>query len=95
MVAEEVVLSLSGGPPWGFRLQGGAEHHRPLQVAKVRLCVSVDVLEMKEMKVTVHEGKKTKCLWLKERQEEQLLVVVSYFLVWWSHTVILSFMIEL
>ena len=54
MVAEEVVLSLSGGPPWGFRLQGGAEHHRPLQVAKVRLCVSVDVLEMKEMKVTVH-----------------------------------------
>ncbi|XP_071763920.1 synaptopodin 2-like protein [Centroberyx gerrardi] len=36
MVAEEVVVSLSGGAPWGFRLQGGAEHHKPLQVAKVR-----------------------------------------------------------
>ncbi|XP_061826874.2 synaptopodin 2-like protein [Nerophis lumbriciformis] len=36
MVAEEVLITLSGGAPWGFRLQGGAEHHRPLQVAKVR-----------------------------------------------------------
>ncbi|KAM3859492.1 synaptopodin 2-like protein [Diretmus argenteus] len=36
MVAEEAVVSLSGGAPWGFRLQGGAEHHKPLQVAKVR-----------------------------------------------------------
>ena len=37
MVAEEVVITLSGGAPWGFRLQGGVEHHKPLQVAKVRL----------------------------------------------------------
>ncbi|CAL9687809.1 unnamed protein product [Knipowitschia caucasica] len=36
MVAEEVIISLSGGAPWGFRLQGGAEHQKPLQVAKVR-----------------------------------------------------------
>ncbi|XP_061693722.1 synaptopodin 2-like protein [Syngnathoides biaculeatus] len=36
MVAEEVLITLSGGAPWGFRLQGGAEHHKPLQVAKVR-----------------------------------------------------------
>ncbi|XP_028332672.1 synaptopodin 2-like protein [Gouania willdenowi] len=36
MVAEELVVSLSGGAPWGFRLQGGAELHKPLQVAKVR-----------------------------------------------------------
>jgi len=36
MVAEEVVVTLSGGAPWGFRLQGGAEHQNPLQVAKVR-----------------------------------------------------------
>lgn len=36
MVAEEVVITLSGGAPWGFRLQGGVEQHKPLQVAKVR-----------------------------------------------------------
>ncbi len=36
MVAEQVVVTLSGGAPWGFRLQGGAEHQKPLQVAKVR-----------------------------------------------------------
>lgn len=36
MVAEEIVVSLSGGAPWGFRLQGGAEQQKPLQVAKVR-----------------------------------------------------------
>ncbi|XP_019963562.2 synaptopodin 2-like protein [Paralichthys olivaceus] len=36
MVAEEIVVSLSGGAPWGFRLQGGAEQENPLQVAKVR-----------------------------------------------------------
>lgn len=35
MVAEEVVITLSGGAPWGFRLQGGVEHQKPLQVAKV------------------------------------------------------------
>ncbi|XP_072296355.1 synaptopodin 2-like protein [Eucyclogobius newberryi] len=34
--AEEVVVSLCGGAPWGFRLQGGAEQQKPLQVAKVR-----------------------------------------------------------
>lgn len=37
MVAEEVIITLSGGAPWGFRLQGGVEHQKPLQVAKVRL----------------------------------------------------------
>ncbi|XP_043111863.1 synaptopodin 2-like protein isoform X2 [Puntigrus tetrazona] len=36
MVAEEVIITLSGGAPWGFRLQGGIEHQKPLQVAKVR-----------------------------------------------------------
>uniref|UniRef100_A0A8C1U0T2 Synaptopodin 2-like protein n=1 Tax=Cyprinus carpio TaxID=7962 RepID=A0A8C1U0T2_CYPCA len=36
MVAEEVIIALSGGAPWGFRLQGGIEHQKPLQVAKVR-----------------------------------------------------------
>ncbi|KAI7805343.1 synaptopodin 2-like protein isoform X1 [Triplophysa rosa] len=36
MVAEEVIITLSGGAPWGFRLQGGLEHQKPLQVAKVR-----------------------------------------------------------
>lgn len=35
MVAEEIEVSLTGGAPWGFRLQGGAEQHKPLQVAKV------------------------------------------------------------
>ena len=35
MVAEEVMITLSGGAPWGFRLQGGSEHQKPLQVAKV------------------------------------------------------------
>lgn len=37
MVAEEVIITLSGGAPWGFRLQGGLEHQKPLQVAKVWL----------------------------------------------------------
>ncbi|XP_040035195.2 synaptopodin 2-like protein [Gasterosteus aculeatus] len=36
MVAEEAVVTLSGGAPWGFRLQGGVEHQKALQVAKVR-----------------------------------------------------------
>ncbi|MCI4384566.1 hypothetical protein PGIGA_G00040130 [Pangasianodon gigas] len=36
MVAEEVVVTLSGGAPWGFRLQGGIEQKQPLQVSKVR-----------------------------------------------------------
>ncbi|XP_066475438.1 synaptopodin 2-like protein [Tiliqua scincoides] len=33
---EEVVVTLSGGAPWGFRLQGGSEQKRPLQVSKIR-----------------------------------------------------------
>nr|XP_056704231.1 synaptopodin 2-like protein [Euleptes europaea] len=33
---EEVVVTLSGGAPWGFRLQGGLEQKRPLQVSKIR-----------------------------------------------------------
>ena len=33
---EEVLVTLSGGAPWGFRLQGGAEQWKPLQVSKVR-----------------------------------------------------------
>ncbi|KAK9541310.1 hypothetical protein VZT92_001365 [Zoarces viviparus] len=36
MVVEEAIITLSGGAPWGFRLQGGVEHQKPLQVAKVR-----------------------------------------------------------
>lgn len=36
MVAEEIVVSLSGGAPWGFRLQGGAEQQKPLLVSKVQ-----------------------------------------------------------
>lgn len=32
---EEVLVTLSGGGPWGFRLQGGSEQDRPLQVSKV------------------------------------------------------------
>ncbi|GAA6075942.1 synaptopodin 2-like protein, partial [Tachysurus ichikawai] len=34
MVAEEVMVTLSGGAPWGFRLQGGVEQKQPLQVSK-------------------------------------------------------------
>nr|XP_006135970.1 synaptopodin 2-like protein [Pelodiscus sinensis] len=33
---DEVLVTLSGGPPWGFRLQGGSEQKRPLQVSKIR-----------------------------------------------------------
>uniref|UniRef100_A0A7M4FSL7 Synaptopodin 2-like protein n=1 Tax=Crocodylus porosus TaxID=8502 RepID=A0A7M4FSL7_CROPO len=33
---EEVFVTLSGGAPWGFRLQGGSEQKRPLQVSKIR-----------------------------------------------------------
>lgn len=52
MVAEEVIIILSGGAPWGFRLQGGVEHQKPLQVAKVR-------------RVTQHFGQK-KISWFAE-----------------------------
>lgn len=30
-----VCISMTGGAPWGFRLQGGKEQQQPLQVAKV------------------------------------------------------------
>ncbi|XP_019357972.1 PREDICTED: synaptopodin 2-like protein [Gavialis gangeticus] len=33
---EEVLVTLTGGAPWGFRLQGGSEQKRPLQVSKIR-----------------------------------------------------------
>jgi hypothetical protein len=33
---EEVQVTLAGGAPWGFRLQGGTEQRKPLQVSKVR-----------------------------------------------------------
>ncbi|XP_035882676.1 synaptopodin 2-like protein isoform X4 [Phyllostomus discolor] len=36
MGAEEVLVTLSGGAPWGFRLQGGSEQRKPLQVSKIR-----------------------------------------------------------
>ncbi|KAM5237319.1 synaptopodin 2-like protein isoform 2-T2 [Ctenodactylus gundi] len=31
---EEVLVTLSGGAPWGFRLQGGAEQRKPLQIRR-------------------------------------------------------------
>ncbi|CAM4559825.1 unnamed protein product [Caretta caretta] len=31
-----ICISMSGGAPWGFRLQGGKEQKQPLQIAKVR-----------------------------------------------------------
>ncbi|KFU91965.1 Synaptopodin 2-like [Chaetura pelagica] len=33
---EEMLITLSGGAPWGFRLHGGSEQKRPLQVSKIR-----------------------------------------------------------
>lgn len=30
-----ICISMTGGAPWGFRLQGGKEQKQPLQVAKV------------------------------------------------------------
>jgi hypothetical protein len=30
-----ICISMTGGAPWGFRLQGGKEEQQPLQVAKV------------------------------------------------------------
>ncbi|XP_069782700.1 synaptopodin-2-like [Narcine bancroftii] len=35
-IADYVCITIDGGPPWGFRLQGGKEHKEPLQVSKVR-----------------------------------------------------------
>ncbi|XP_076789327.1 synaptopodin-2 isoform X2 [Arvicanthis niloticus] len=31
-----ICISMTGGAPWGFRLQGGKEEKQPLQVAKIR-----------------------------------------------------------
>ncbi|XP_067418540.1 synaptopodin-2 [Emydura macquarii macquarii] len=31
-----ICITMSGGAPWGFRLQGGKEHKQPLQITKVR-----------------------------------------------------------
>ncbi|XP_006259720.2 synaptopodin-2 isoform X1 [Alligator mississippiensis] len=31
-----ICITMSGGAPWGFRLQGGKEQKQPLQIAKVR-----------------------------------------------------------
>lgn len=41
---EEVTVTLSGGAPWGFRLQGGSEQKRPLQVSKVGKDLSTAVI---------------------------------------------------
>ncbi|XP_051866459.1 synaptopodin-2-like isoform X3 [Pristis pectinata] len=35
-IGDYVCITIDGGPPWGFRLQGGKEHKEPLQVSKVR-----------------------------------------------------------
>lgn len=34
---------LKGGPPWGFRIQGGKEFNEPISVAKVRNFMSLIV----------------------------------------------------
>ncbi|OCT97149.1 hypothetical protein XELAEV_18009371mg [Xenopus laevis] len=31
-----ICITMSGGAPWGFRLQGGTEDHEPLEVSKVK-----------------------------------------------------------
>lgn len=36
---QTIEVVLQGGAPWGFSLKGGAEHHCPLTIAKVR-CAS-------------------------------------------------------
>lgn len=67
MVAEEVIITLSGGAPWGFRLQGGVEHQKPLQVAKVR-------------PINQHIGQNI--LWFAEWKVENCWIVIEieYFL---------------
>ncbi|XP_041041897.1 synaptopodin-2-like isoform X2 [Carcharodon carcharias] len=35
-IGDYVCVTIGGGAPWGFRLQGGKEHKQPLQVSKVR-----------------------------------------------------------
>ena len=39
-----VTVTLDGGPPWGFRLQGGQEFEEPLSIAKVSACVFCFIL---------------------------------------------------
>ena len=36
---DKVSIELVGGPPWGFRLGGGADFGCPLEIAKVRKSV--------------------------------------------------------
>lgn len=46
-----ICISMTGGAPWGFRLQGGKEQKQPLQVAKVgpsKRCYHRSVLGGKE-----------------------------------------------
>ncbi|XP_072445260.1 synaptopodin-2-like isoform X2 [Chiloscyllium punctatum] len=35
-IGDYICVTISGGAPWGFRLQGGKEHKQPLQISKVR-----------------------------------------------------------
>eukprot|EP00062_Callorhinchus_milii_P007226 gi/632948614/ref/XP_007889691.1/ PREDICTED: synaptopodin-2 isoform X2 [Callorhinchus milii] len=35
-IGDYVCVTLGGGSPWGFRLQGGKDHTQPLQVSRVR-----------------------------------------------------------
>ncbi|XP_060682386.1 synaptopodin-2-like isoform X2 [Hemiscyllium ocellatum] len=35
-IGDYICVTISGGAPWGFRLQGGKEHKLPLQISKVR-----------------------------------------------------------
>ena len=39
-----VTVTLDGGPPWGFRLQGGQEFEEPLSIAKVSAYVSCSIV---------------------------------------------------
>lgn len=39
-----ICIAMSGGAPWGFRLQGGKEQKQPLQIAKVGSWDVVSVL---------------------------------------------------
>ncbi|XP_040186092.1 synaptopodin-2 [Rana temporaria] len=53
-----ICVTMSGGAPWGFRLQGGKEYHETLHVSKVRstskasdagLCVGDEVISINEI----------------------------------------------
>ena len=39
---DKVSIELGGGPPWGFRLGGGADFGCPLEIAKV--CSNINLL---------------------------------------------------